>query len=655
MKKIAIILSLLFVFKITFSQSVYYDAIKLSKYSTKDTQGNVTIDGTNTAINDTLLTILNKYFPGIITAAQPGTLIRTNPFLTNFTYTGSVENNNAVPQSVNLSSAVSAIGNLNVTSLAGGISSFLVKRAKEELFIAIIEKLKDRTTFPELPILFPSTMTLMNSFDSWQYSNILNTLKQSFDKDLQQLLTNIPQLNSKLDTTGKEFNSYTASAQKRVKAIKVFFGTSEARIYLSALELGNGILNGQKIPDVINLISGQGYLGDFPDTNSNVKATIQLLDILSLSLESNKKGESFISAVDFKTLVNDPIGSKLFFGLLYQQIKNKQITFSGNIQILNLIQKDYPSVANYLNDLVTNGDDLKTAIQNLNDAKKRGEKDLSSYWAAIFGSAKQFLQSSIKISSIDASLNLPDEIKKFAVDGEEVLSIANDIAIRNYSAAVVDFNDLIPDDENHKEFKNFLVKYGSFVANIVQAQNADDAENAIEAVALPVGSYTIKQNSDCNISLNGYIGYGWDLSYAHGIYAPIGVSFSTNYLLNKKRNSHGAISLFVSVFDVGSIAAYQLGNQTATSTTNGSAPSTTTINPTSYNQQIKLGSIFAPGFLLLIEVPKLPFAVGIGGRRTPTLSYSSGATYLTIGAKNEFNVAILIDIPFITLHNSASN
>ena len=64
------------------------------------------------------------------------------------------------------------------------------------------------------------------------------------------------------------------------------------------------------------------------------------------------------------------------------------------------------------------------------------------------------------------------------------------------------------------------------IANIVNAKSANDAQAAIESAVLPVGSYSIKQNSIFNVSVNGYLGYEYEFNYAQGIYAPIGFSFS---------------------------------------------------------------------------------------------------------------------------------
>jgi hypothetical protein len=178
-----------------------------------------------------------------------------------------------------------------------------------------------------------------------------------------------------------------------------------------------------------------------------------------------------------------------------------------------------------------------------------------------------------------------------------------------------------------------LVKYLSFAANLASATNADEIKEAINAIALPPGSFSIKQRSSINVSLNGYIGYAWDFYgglYANGIYAPVGFSLSKGLGKNG-----GALSLFTSIIDVGAVASYRLLD-----------------SPTdSLKQEIRLESIISPSAQLLFEIPKWPIAVGAGWRLAPKLFYSKNNISTAVPSKSVFNVSILIDIPIVTIYN----
>jgi hypothetical protein len=240
--------------------------------------------------------------------------------------------------------------------------------------------------------------------------------------------------------------------------------------------------------------------------------------------------------------------------------------------------------------------------------------------------------------------------------------VASYVAAPNQNSSAIDFHGLpevsadqqaqtaiktLIDDErqynevsNHQTLRNLILKYGSFFAAVAQAQNSDDVEKAIESVALPAGSYTIKQHSSFNISVNGFVGYAYDFnlkggSYSSGVYAPVGISF--NWGLGKKKN-WGAASVFLSVLDVGAIVAYRFNDSTD-----------------ALKQDVRLESILSPSVQGLWEVPNLPVTVCAGWRYTPTLFYSGSQSFTTKEGRNVFNLSLLIDIPIITILNHTKN
>jgi hypothetical protein len=176
------------------------------------------------------------------------------------------------------------------------------------------------------------------------------------------------------------------------------------------------------------------------------------------------------------------------------------------------------------------------------------------------------------------------------------------------------------------------------MASVVKAESGEDVQNALEAAALPAGSYSVKQKSVFNLSVNGYIGYAWDYNkavfknlYARGVYAPVGISASTG--TTKK---HGiSFTGFLSLIDVGSVATYRLNNGTTEN----------------LKQEVRLESIFSPSAQMFFELGGYPFAVGGGWRKTPKLFYSNNSNFTVVPPKNVFNFSVLIDIPFFTILN----
>src|SRR5262249_55065586 len=140
------------------------------------------------------------------------------------------------------------------------------------------------------------------------------------------------------------------------------------------------------------------------------------------------------------------------------------------------------------------------------------------------------------------------------------------------------------------DFIDKLKPYALFMANLVEAKDENAVKDALENVILPVGSSSIKKNTDFNISVQSYLGgyYAFNASTSvgvasdrFGVTAPIGISLTPSFLSWKKG---GAISLFVPLFDLGAIVDYKLKKDT-TSATSG------TTNAVTKSYSVKLGQI----------------------------------------------------------------
>jgi len=631
------------------AQTIYYDVIKLKSLMIKKETNSVTHDSTfyfdlNKKIQVLQILKTYTYNPDSGTFADSDKaiynnycLVGTNNFICPFIPGGFSAGGGIPISSLDLTisngvnSALNSLGNTNVSSLADAVTKFLIKRAKEELFIAFFSKLQDSTKFPEFGILFPNTKVLVGSFDSWEYPNIMNTLKEAFDKDLQQLLVDIPKLNAlKADTP------YNSDAIKRIKAIHTFLNTSDGRVFISAMQIGNGLITGQKIPDIIHTISGPGYLGDINNVSSDVKSAIRLLDIISYSVKSNDPGVNYISTTKFRALMDDPISKQLYLGLLYQQLKNENVRI-GTIELADQLN----NFRSYTDTLINKSDVIKNAITDLSNAKKNGTKDLTTYWITLIGASNQFFQSAINnIALISPGIKFPPQILTVLQYGTKVINAAHDISVKNYSAAIVDIVNLMPVTSDKKAgftFENFIVKYGSFAANLVQAQNSDDAESAIESVVLPAGSASIKKNTNFSIAVNGYLGFGYGNEYLGqaatnkwgtitGAYAPIGITLS-------KRVCTSSISLFVQLIDLGAVASYRLSD-----------PNTANL------PDFTLQNILAPGLGIVYGIPNVPISIGYTYQLGPELRSITATDVVTSqGLNQRWQFFIAVDIPLFSL------
>ncbi|MEM1120052.1 MAG: hypothetical protein AAGJ18_06355 [Bacteroidota bacterium] len=195
-----------------------------------------------------------------------------------------------------------------------------------------------------------------------------------------------------------------------------------------------------------------------------------------------------------------------------------------------------------------------------------------------------------------------------------------------------------------KKLKSKLLVYGSFMANVTTAQNANQVKAAIRAVAVPPGSSSVKRKTDLNVAFNAYFGLGvhgerltnalipnnqkWGTTV--GLSVPVGVSASLG-AFGKNRNC--GLSLFVPILDVGGVTAFRISDDGST----GDLP------------ELTFGNLISPGGYLMINLPKSPFSIGFGGQYGPQVrKITVGETELNSSAW-KIGVTASIDVPIFNL------
>jgi hypothetical protein len=646
--RLSILILFAFLTQSVFAQTAYYDAIQLKS----DTAITVTSKEIDTFFNAAGLAILKKYSfcagaNGPCTTKDALSLeYSQNPFLKDFFKTLTPEE---APALANL---VGSAGNLNVTSFADGLAKLIVSRVKADLNTYFFQKFQTflNEKCPELKVLFPNTSLLINNFASTDYSNILNTLREAFDKDLHSMLADIPNL----DTLNPK--NYPGTPGDRIKNIQDnFLNTDVGITFLSAVTLGNGFVSGQKFPDILDSIAIKYFL-KWTDADATVQNTIRssidLLAVLSSSVRSNQVNVNYVSLDNLNTLLKDPLARQFYLGLIWQQLHNHNDQI-GNVSLSDLVQNDASGAITYIQQLIPNGSDLSSAVSALLAAKKKGETDLSSYYAAIFESANQLLTVAQNIQVINPALSFPKPLQNIFSYGADITDIAHDVAIKNYNAALVSLqkylSDIVAQGKNHAldtALQNFM-KYASFAANIVLAKTSDDVQNAIEAIALPAGSSVTQRNTYFNISINAYGGGFAGKEYmptlkigrnawSAGVTAPVGFAFTFGNLgrSDNLKNSNGkSLTFFVPLIDVGALAAFRFQNDSSNTASN-----------------VQLKNILAPGLYAYFGFGKCPLSLGFGAQIGPQLR-SVSATDINTN-KNfyiRYGLNLLIDVPLFNL------
>lgn len=254
---------------------------------------------------------------------------------------------------------------------------------------------------------------------------------------------------------------------------------------------------------------------------------------------------------------------------------------------------------------------------------------------------------------------LKEDTSKFIGLVDATTGMAYDIKSRNYNALVLDSSILLTAlIGNDWAFKDSFARYGTFMANITEAKNSDEVNQAIESAVLPAGSSSIKRESAVNISLNAYLGVFYGREYmpalhdnksasSAGLLAPVGVALSLGNIKSKKcaaeHNLGGkSFTLFLSVIDVGALASYRFDEE-----------------QTNIASDIKLENIVSPGLFLYYGLGKCPISVGGGVQFSPQLRGISDSAEANISETKQlsirYGVSIVVDIPLFNLYTKSPN
>ena len=404
---------------------------------------------------------------------------------------------------------------------------------------------------------------------------------------------------------------------------------------------------------------------------------------------------AWIKFSDFnENILRDTLTLRIYLGLLYEKMDGISFRYETNKYIsVQQFMKDNSDNIFRLADLIENfvvlANDVEQSIKDIKNKKDKGLTNDDYY---------TYIEKAINV--IDYGFKVANTIKEGIINDRYIVMARNannlykNIYTKNYNAAVMNAYLILEEvlvkskeavkDKNEVQLANTtdttikknitnsynatinstlfkkdsiekksklvedILKYGNVMASIIKAENAEDAEAAIDAAVLPAGSSSIKKNTEWNISLNAYIGgyFGKSSNSTDqidgnnstvGVTAPVGIAFSKGLGHYNNGSPVGSLSLFATIIDVGAIAGYRLNDDS-----------------TALDQKVTLGDIFAPGGYLVygIGLPfkgfaYIPLSVGYGWQYGSKLYYKSDNGKLAESDKSRWrsNWFIAIDIP----------
>lgn len=576
--------------------------------------------------------------------------LANNPYLKDFTTTGQVRSHHG---GIGLMSGVlSSVGGMDVTTIADALSRFMVKRAKQELSISFFTKFKkdlEDTAYSELRILFPVTYKTLKTIDTeiYQYAAYINTLRESFNKDLVLLPKNI----------------HAVLLQEKYKP---YFKKHEEIKFIidNAFIIAEGLQNNLHPGDIVKNISKQNYNNN-NDTLQNFISSIKLINLFSQSLRDTSKSRYWVESSAVGQLIGDDIMLQIYLGLLSETLSSQDFFFkSGSAQIYfnkdilapaaNSIDSAKKFIA-FTDKLINNLQTIDSKIRSIKTKQKANEKvDYEDYYSVVDNTLNLF-EVTTKVDELPylnrklANNKIFYYGKSFVYMGKLVNETAFDVHLKNYNSAIINTGMLIDTVFSLMQNKNKgltishkITRYGTFIVSLTTAENAEKAEQIIENMALPAGSARIKKHMAFSISLNSYLGgfYGTNDGFkskdglSYGVTGLVGVGL--NWGIGRKHPM--SISAFGNIIDIGALAAFRLND-----------------NAEDYKFKIKLGQILSPGGFVVVGLPNMPISVLAGYQYAPLIrTIQNNSTMLLYDPnynRGRFTVGVVVDIPLMHFYN----
>lgn len=543
-------------------------------------------------------------------------------------------------------SILSSIGGLDVTKYADGLAKFLVKRTKQELSTAFFTKFKTILTDEknkDLQDLFPQTHNtlILIGNEIYEYQRYITTLREQFENDLKKLPDNFPKI---IGNNQTYFNKYPG--------LEAFVNTGSqfARSLRDKEHPGTALANIQ----AQNLIK----------LDSNLTASVQMLQLFSEALRDTivqNHERYWVNSKTVQKVINDPVTTKIFLGLILEKIRKDSIQFNGKYlyNSLNHQASNYQPYYHRVKKYITNLSENIQRIDMLLNAEKNTEdksitfEDLLTYFSASIDLMENMVDiDSILPRNLFIGEKSKDEVKNYVKFVSSSTDLILNVNHKKYGAAIINLVTLyklstIHDKSDSTALKSkLLMKYGTFIATITQAEDSDEIAAAIEAYALPSGSSRIKRESKFNFSLNAYVGIygGYEKSrltkpdtseFSWGVTAPIGLAISYGGWCKGKDNKRGgkSISAFFSLIDIGALTAFRFNNDT-------------TDVPNIY-----LKEIISPGAFLSLGLGKVPISLNAGYQISPRLRrVGANENEVNLEYHGRWSASIAVDIPLTNFY-----
>ncbi len=366
----------------------------------------------------------------------------------------------------------------------------------------------------------------------------------------------------------------------------------------------------------------------------------------------------WITRKEFDDLRGNELQWNIFLGLLYQRLNSIENAPNFSAEGVALLATKFLSITH----------DMENYRSELR-RKKATTPDLVTFkdYYPFIRSTVDLFNTVITTPSVgDTSLTIS---KKFGLQNipqisNEALSLYENIYVKEYGNAVLNTMELLKLISNKKLGKkearkaqrsiNAVLTYGTFMANMINAQTSDQVKNILKSATLPPGSSRIKRETVSSFTINSYLGaaVGRDRllgvpenidlaqdAFGASLSVPIGFtySFSPNIIKN-----NSSFSIHVPLIDLGAITAYRQ---------NPDNPNYSIDDLPDFSWQ----NLFSPGVFAVYNFADSPFSLGVGGQYGPQLRQitPTGGEAINVNSWRFPMAFFTIDVPFFNLHTGA--
>lgn len=484
-------------------------------------------------------------------------------------------------------------------AIIGGLSDFVVNRAKDEITVTFVLDLRERVRDdPALRIILAQTLLETQDLTARNVKQIVPALRVAFRSDLENLPTSLLDPGT-LDQIAAVVTRLHPDKAAGINTALVALKAQSQPIRAVAIRL-QGLTRGETPLEAV------GRLSEIDRAEiANVPIRSALLTAGIIAREYRLSGGSL------KRPIADPRSREIALALILRDV----IDAAGPADVgpaLSWAAAVADSLQTRVVALTTSVDELARALEAARaSVAMGGSSGVASGVATLTNAATQVVKAVRPLAAYDVGTAKKWDEAADVLD--HVSRLQSALGERHYVAAVAEVSFLLG-NRFEQSLPPMQIKLLTLAATVAEAQSSDEVSAAFEAAADPVLSFRAKRTTSDDdkggmFGLNAYVGLSGGAEHAFapdatggtvgygGLTVPIGPEWSLPVKC-------GSLSLFVPLIDLGTVASFRFRNDNAVQQT----PSMT------------FAQVIAPGaYVVLGLTQRYPLSVALGAQYVPGL------------------------------------